>query len=741
MSSFPKYASIILETAIQKTLDYGIPEEFLKDLKLGAKVEVPVRGKLQNGYVFEIKETTNIAKVAPIKNISSFGSIESDLFQLGLFMSGYYCCSLSRAFKSLLPATIRKETGFKEQLYVMRAKTKEELKNYCEKIRNKNSLQAEILDLMLQVTKGIFLTELLEKIKCSKSPVTSLQKKGFLLVEPLKINRSPLANEDYFKTKPKLLNDEQETALKKISVNLEEGKFQTHLLYGVTGSGKTEVYLQAIDICLKLKKSAIMLVPEISLTEQTIQRFRSRFEGNIAILHHALSEGERFDEWHKIQKGEANIIIGARSAIFSPAKNLGLIIIDEEHENSYKQTEEAPCYHARDVAIMRGKICNATVILGSATPSLESFLNAKNQKYELSALKTRANNASLPEIQIINMQEEYEKQGGYTHFSRKLLDGIDERIKKGEQIVLFLNRRGYHTHLFCEGCQKPVKCKHCDASLTFHKQENLLRCHICNFSVSPPPSICPNCRAPHPMKYKGAGTEQIEKALHAIFPAIKTIRLDRDTTKHKGSHQKLLRAFGSLKADVLIGTQMIAKGLHFEGVTLVGVLNSDSGLNVPDFRASEHTFQLITQVAGRAGRGAIKGEVIIQTKMPENSTIQLSQSQDYEKFYNEEIEIRKIFNYPPFLQMVKLVFSGVSDHKTKHAADTFRKALILNLPSDYEVFQAVPCSHTKIKDKFLYQFLIKGPKIYPVSYAIQKLLVTVPSGIRMIADINPVSIF
>ncbi|HRD55993.1 MAG TPA: primosomal protein N' [Parachlamydiaceae bacterium] len=740
MPSFTKYASVILEASIQKTLDYGIPEEFLEEIRLGLKVEVPLRGKLQKGYIFEIKENSSIPSVMAIKNVLT-GSIESDLFQLGIFMARYYSCPLSRAFKSLLPAAIRKEAGHKEQLFVMRKKSKEELKVYAEKIRNKHAAQAEVLDVMLQVTKGILLTELLEKTKTSKSPVTSLEKKGYLVLEPIKINRSPLNNEDYFKTRHKKLNEEQAIALKKIHQSLNEEKFQTHLLYGVTGSGKTEVYLQAIEECLKLKKSAIMLVPEISLTEQTIQRFRSRFEGHIAILHHALSEGERFDEWHRIQKGDANIIIGARSAIFSPAKNLGLIIVDEEHENSYKQTDEAPCYHARDVAIMRGKICHATVILGSATPSLESFFNAKNQKYELSILTSRANSATLPHIHVVNMQEEFEKQGGYTHFSRKLLDGIQERMEKGEQTVLFLNRRGYHTHLFCESCQKPLKCLHCDTSLTFHKQENLLRCHICSYSLMPPPSICPTCKAPHPMKYKGAGTEQIEKALHAIFPEIKTIRLDRDTTKHKGSHQKLLRAFGSSKADVMIGTQMIAKGLHFESVTLVGVLNSDNSLNIPDFRASEHTFQLVTQVAGRAGRGDIKGEVIIQTKMPENSTIQLSQTQNYEKFYEEEIEIRKIFNYPPFSQMVKLIFSGSVEEKTKHAAESFRKKLLLNLPKTYEVYPVLPCSHTKIKDKFRCQFLIKGEKIYPVSHAIYGLLETVPTGIKLLADINPVSVF
>jgi primosomal protein N' (replication factor Y) len=515
------------------------------------------------------------------------------------------------------------------------------------------------------------------------------------------------------------------------------------LLHGVTGSGKTEIYLQAIDTALKLNKGTIMLVPEISLTQQTIQRFKSRFAEKIAILHHRLSAGERRDEWHKIRDGQAKIVVGARSAIFSPVDNLGLIIVDEEHEQSYKQNDLSPSYQARDVAVMRGKLSESVVVLGSATPSLESYYNALNGKYVLSILHKRADIATLPDVKIVDMRKEYEKSKGLTSFSEALLSGIEKRQKQGEQVILFLNRRGYHTTLLCQECSKVIKCNHCEIPLTFHLGDNQLACHLCGYQISPPPKECPSCHATKPLKFRGAGTEHVERALHAIFPHIRTIRVDADTTKHKGSHQKLLRDFGTGKADVLIGTQMIAKGLHFPEVTLVGVLNSDAGLNIPDFRASETIFQLITQVAGRSGRGVTRGEVIIQTCMPENSTIQHAAKQDYLGFYSEEIAIRQMFCYPPFSHLAKLTFSGQSANQTCEWAQKFRELLIPLLPGQYEFHPVIPCGYAKVKDLYRYQFLIKGPTMTSFNLALEKLLekLSLPSKIKLFVDINPSSTF
>lgn len=588
----------------------------------------------------------------------------------------------------------------------------------------------------------MLLSELLEETGGSRSPVDTLVKKGFLQLDILRIDRSPLTNEEYFQTRPKKLNPDQAEAFRKITETIEQNQFQTHLLYGVTGSGKTEVYLQAIDRALNQDKGTIMLVPEISLTAQTIERFRSRFEGHIAILHHRLSQGERFDEWHKIRRGDARIVIGARSAIFSPVKNLGLIIVDEEHESSYKQQEEAPAYHAREIAVMRGKIHSAAVVLGSATPSLESYQNALSQKYILSKLGQRPD-ASLPQVTIIDMKKEYERKKGYTHFSEALLDGIRKRREAGEQTILFLNRRGYHTTLFCQNCQKAVSCPHCDAALTFHLGDNTLSCHLCGFALTPPPTTCPTCKSHNPMRYRGAGTEQIQKAIHAIFPEIRTMRMDADTTKHKGSHQKLFREFGSGKADVLIGTQMIAKGLHFPQVTLVGILNSDTSLNIPDFRASETSFQLITQVSGRAGRGALPGEVIIQTLMPDNQTIQLAAKQNYEQFFEEEITIRKLFNFPPCSSMAKIAFSGPDPKEVLEASESVRNTLLSALPPEYAVNPVVPSGHAKLKDRYRYQFLIRGPSISPINRALSQIKQTLKlkNNLRMSIDINPTSTF
>lgn len=743
-STFAKYASVVLDVSVDKLLDYGLKEDQASFAKRGMRVEVPVKGRPRTGYIYAIKDKPDFPRVQPINRFTTESEvITEDLFELALWMTKYYCVTLRETLQMMLPAIVRKDAAHKQQLYVMRAQSRDRLIEYCEAIRNKSSLQADVLDVMLKVRKGILLSELLEQTQGSRSPVETLAKKGLLKIDIVRVDRSPLLNEEYFLTKAKKLTGEQENALKQIEATLAEECFKTHLLHGITGSGKTEVYLQAIENALKRDKGVIMLVPEIALTAQMIERFRSRFEGKIAILHHRLSQGERFDEWHRIRRGEAKIVIGARSAVFSPVPNLGLIIVDEEHEHSYKQSESAPCYNARDVAVMRGKLTKSTVVLGSATPSLESYFNAITGKYLLSELSIRADAASLPKFTIIDMKKEYEKSKGYTAFSEPLLDGIKKRQALGQQTILFLNRRGYHTTLLCQGCGKAVRCAHCEVAMTFHLGANHLACHLCGFTHSPPPNLCPSCKCGQTMKFRGAGTEQIEKALHAVLPGVRTIRMDADTTKHKGSHQKLVRDFGTGKGDVLIGTQMIAKGLHFPEVTLVGVLNSDASLNLPDFRASEMVFQLITQVAGRAGRGRTAGEVIVQTTLPENNTILLAAKQDYQTFYKEESSVRELFGYPPFSTLVKLTFSGESEQGTRQTAERLRLGIIASLPGNFEAQPVIPSGHAKIKDKFRFQLLLKGPSVYPINRAIQTALDAAPltKGVHLLIDVNPTSTF
>lgn len=744
MISFAKYATVALDVAVGKMLDYGLTEEQASFARRGMRVEVPLKGHFRTGYIYSLSDQPKFSKVQGISRfLAETEEIGEDLFELAVWMSKFYCCPLAKTLQIMLPAVIRKGKEHKQQLFVMRLKPCEFLRKYCEEIRNKSSPQADVLDVMLQVKKGILLSELLTLTKSSRSPVETLVKKGFLKVDIVRVDRSPLIDEDYFKTKPKPLNSEQSQALNKISKAIADSRFETHLLHGITGSGKTEVYLQAIDRVLKNNKSVIMLVPEISLTAQTVERFQSRFDGKIAILHHRLSQGERFDEWHKIREKKAQIVIGARSAVFSPVKDLGLLIVDEEHDHSYKESESSPCYNARDLAVMRGKITNSPVILGSATPSLESYYNASLGKYTLSTLNKRADTAKLPSFTIVDMKREFDRAKGYTSFSQVLLDGIKKRKDIGQQTILFLNRRGYHTTLLCKACGVTVKCSHCDVSLTFHLGQNTLACHLCNLTYSPPPKQCTSCNAHETMKFKGVGTELIEKALHAIFPDIRTLRIDADTTRHKGSHQKLLREFGTGKADVLIGTQMIAKGLHFPEVTLVGILNSDASLHIPDFRASELAFQLMTQVAGRAGRGSEAGEVIVQTSLPDHSIIRLAASQDYPSFYEEEIGVRKLFGYPPFSSIAKLTFSGKTESTVKTFAEEYRHEISKMLSETFELLPVIPSGHAKIKDNFRFQLLIRGPCIYPISQAVTALKDQniQPKSVHLLCDINPTSTF
>ena len=739
----PKYAEVVLDLAIDKILEYSIPEDLVISLEVGSRVEVPIRNRKSKGYIIKIKSEKDYPrKVSPISALLSDGPIiKPDLFQLALWMSRYYFSPLQYVFKKMLPAPVRDGAEAKKQLFVQRSKSIEELSEICILLRNKNSSQANVLDAMLKVKKGILLSELLEQASVSRSPVETLAKKGYLKITNIIIERSPLMDQDYFISKPKKLNEEQEQALDQINSNIENDKFATHLLYGVTGSGKTEVYLQAIQKALDKGKTSIMLVPEISLTAQTIERFKSRFPQDMAILHHRLSKGERLDEWRKIEDGRAKIVVGARSAIFSPLNNLGLIIIDEEHDNSYKQEDDTPCYHAREVAIMRAKQINGVVILGSATPALESYYNAQKGKYVLNRLGYRADSAQVPNIKIIDMRQEIAKTKN-PFFSERLLNGIEERYKKGEQTILFLNRRGYHTTQICLSCSHVVECPNCDTSLTFHYNENKLSCHLCGYSILPPQN-CPSCKSTQSMKFKGFGTEKVERTLHAIFPEIESVRLDGDTTKHKGSHQKLLQTFKNGRADVLIGTQMIAKGLHFPEVTLVGILNSDSALNIPDFRASENTFQLITQVSGRSGRGALSGEVLIQTFMPDNETIQQAALGNCDKFFEDELAIRKIFEYPPFNQIVKISFSGIKKDRVFTNAQSFRQQLISRLPKGYHVHPCIPSGHARINNKFRFQFLIKGANIYTINNAINKTKEKsiLNNSVRMFINISPLSTY
>lgn len=705
-------AEVILDDALDKVLDYQIPEALLGKVLAGSRVKIPVRTTQRQGTVVGLKERSVFAKLLQIDEmLTAQGRVTEELFRLARWISHYYCSPLRKVLKVILPPSVRGKAKVKEQLLIQSNLSQNALADVCQELRVSHPARALVLDAVLQSPKGILLSRLLEVENVKQSSIQTLIKKKILLCQKVQIDRSLLSGEEYFPTKPKRLNAEQEEILKAVKESLDNHRFEVRLIHGVTGSGKTEVYLQAIDHALQLEKGVLFLVPEIALTGQMIERLKGRFQEKIAILHHRLSQGERHDAWHHICEGKARVAIGARSAIFSPIQNLGLIIVDEEHETSYKQSDESPHYHARDVAVMRGKFNNATILLGSATPSVESYHNASTGKYRLSILKHRADSAQLPTVTLVDMKEENAKNKGFTLFSDPLLKAIQKRVEIGEQVILFLNRRGYHTAQMCSSCAHVIKCPHCDAKLTFHLGDNVLACHLCDYRLCPPPRSCPQCKVEGSLKFKGAGTEMVERALHAIFPDVRTLRLDADTTRHKGSHELLFKSFRAGKADVLIGTQMIAKGLHFPQVTLVGVLSADGSLQIPDFRASETVFQLLTQVAGRSGRGALAGEVIIQTHMPDHKVIELAKAQNYEEFFAQEIALRQLFCYPPFTHLVKLTLRGKDPQDVYKQASSLRSRLIAKLPPEFEILPVAACGHAKVKDDFRFQFLIKGDKM------------------------------
>ncbi|NBD26435.1 primosomal protein N' [Paenibacillus glycinis] len=528
--------------------------------------------------------------------------------------------------------------------------------------------QQEVARYMLEHREPIPLAALAQALSMTTGTIRGAEEKGWILIRETVQQRDPYAGRGFRRTEPLSLTEGQQAVYDELAEALDNESSRVFLLHGVTGSGKTEVYLQAIERCLKDERQAIVLVPEIALTPQMVERFKGRFGDSVAVMHSRLSSGERYDEWRKIREGRAQVTVGARSAVFAPFKRIGLIIIDEEHESSYKQ-EESPKYHARDVAVWRARQHNALVVLGSATPSLESFVAASASRGQeadgnaspsvkrgatLLPMPDRVGGRPLPKVHLIDMRDEL-KGGNRSMFSRQLHEALLLRLERGEQSVLLLNRRGYSTFVMCRSCGYTAQCPHCDISLTYHQKSKALRCHYCGHAEQAP-EVCPSCESEH-IRFFGTGTQRVEEELAKLFPGIRVIRMDVDTTTEKGSHEKWLTQFGNREADVLLGTQMVAKGLDFPYVTLVGVIAADTSLHLPDFRAAEKTFQLLTQVAGRAGRHELPGEVVVQTYNPEHYAIVSSQHHDYSSFVQEELKHRRFMAYPPFCRLILVTLS------------------------------------------------------------------------------------
>ncbi|MCE5003241.1 primosomal protein N' [Staphylococcus pseudoxylosus] len=751
--------------SVDFTFDYIIPTRLQSMVQVGMRVIVPFGPRTIQGYVMQVTEqpdgNIDIAKLKEIKEIQDIKpELTEELIQLTEWYNNYFVTKRISMLEVMLPSAIKakytkvfsivdadavpesllvkfdkdgqypyKEAQYNDDLGQIVPLLKQGIvsevtllsQNVSKKKQRavsiiegfdydsilgsleKSKKQYDLYAYLLDERHHTVLLKDLEEMGFSKSSIDTLMRKGFVEKYDAIVERDPFETRVFEQDQKQQLTDDQQEAYKSILESIQAHQQRTYLLHGVTGSGKTEVYLQTIEEVLKLGRQAMMLVPEIALTPQMVLRFKRRFGDEVAVLHSGLSKGERYDEWQKIRDGKASVSVGARSSVFAPFKNLGMIIIDEEHESSYKQ-EDYPRYQARDIAQWRSQYHQCPLILGSATPSLETYARAEKGVYELLSLPNRVNQQALPEIEIVDMRTEL-SSGNRSMFSEQLRKSIQQRLDKNEQIVLFLNRRGYASFMLCRDCGHVPQCPNCDISLTYHKSTDQLKCHYCGHQEVPP-NKCPNCESEH-IRQVGTGTQRVEELLQEAFQEARIIRMDVDTTSRKGAHEKLLDDFGAGKGDILLGTQMIAKGLDFPNITLVGVLNADTMLNLPDFRASERTYQLLTQVSGRAGRHEKEGEVIIQTYNPEHYAIKDVQANDYTAFFNKEMNYRKMGKYPPYFFLINFTIAHKEMKKVMEASKHIHKILLQHLTDKALVLGPSPAALSRINNEYRFQILVK----------------------------------
>jgi len=730
------FVRVLPDQAAGKILDYRVPEPMRPNIGVGSRVRIPVRTRLIPGTVLEISDSSEFPTVRDIAGLlDEKPMIRPSLLELARWMADYYCCPFETAVRSVLPVAVRDgKVAAKRQNSVRPARQIDEAE--IEALARKAPRQADALRAVLASDKPVLVSKAAAEAGVSEGVFRTLEKNGFVAIESTVIERDPYGGE-FVATAQPTLNQEQEDALRAVVETMEKPD-KPILLFGVTGSGKTEVYLRAIRHAIDQGRTALVLVPEIALTPQTVERFKSRFasmQDRIAVLHSHLSEGERRDEWHKIHSGHARIVIGARSSIFAPIENPGIIIVDEEHEGSYKQ-DEAPRYNARDMAVLRGAREKAAVLLGSATPSLESWHNCETGKYRLVRLNQRVDDKSMPVVRVVDLRRTAGNDGGI--LSRPLRQAIEQRLAKGEQTILFLNRRGFSTSLVCESCGHVCQCPDCSVSLTYHRAAGRMVCHICGHSARAP-KACPQCADPK-IRHSGTGTQKVEDALNAIFPKARIARMDADSMTRKDSYRETLGAFKEGRIDILVGTQMIAKGLHFPNVTLVGIVNADLGLHIPDFRAGERTFQLLTQVAGRAGRGEMEGEVVVQTFTPFSPSIQFARHHDFQGFMEQEMEFRRGFSYPPFGRMALITLRGTMLERVAFSAETLSRKLKASAPEGVAVGEGVPAPLEKAKTYHRYQVSLRGPSSLALSRLARATLdsLPMPEDVFVAVDVDPI---
>ncbi|MDP8263317.1 MAG: primosomal protein N' [Candidatus Ancaeobacter aquaticus] len=734
-----KYATIVLDSYLDRLFDYRIPEELYPQIKNGMRVRVPFGKRMALGYVCETSSHSDIEGTIEIKEISAVVDKEpifdEQLLTLLKWIADYYYTSLGAVVRSALPSSVRKIKEKDDRVEYALLKEKISKEN-LQKLKKRSPKQYEILSILMKEGIPLKLKELLSTCNATVGTLKSIVQKGYVEITKVDVPvDGDFSCESYRGHTAITLTNEQESVLHTIKETIDTALFKPFLLHGVTGSGKTEVYIRAIAHAQKSGKGALVLVPEISLTPQTVERFAERFGDTIAVLHSRLTPAERNREWKRISSGSARIVIGARSSIFAPVKDLGVIIVDEEHDKSFKQ-ENNPRYHARDVAVMRAKVSNAVVVLGSATPSLESYYNTQRGKYQLLELPTRVDNQKLPRVRIIDMKQECDRAHGGVMFSSVMLQKIDACLKNKEQIILFLNRRGHSTCAICDSCGHVVKCDNCSISMTYHEYGKRLLCHLCG-TQKEILKTCPSCKKA--LRHAGYGTQKVEMTIAKIFPKARIARMDADTTKLRGSHQNILDSYKTGDIDILIGTQMIAKGLDFPRVTLVGVINADVSLNFPDFRASEMTFQLLTQVAGRSGRSQKEGEVVIQTFLPRQYAISAAKTHDYRSFYDQELDFRKQLGYPPYSHFISIIIAGTKDLRVKETAFALEKVIQKIAQGKYTIMTPVPAPIHRAKKDYRWQIIIKTAQIRSVTNALTVALkrIKIPYDVKCHVDVDP----
>lgn len=730
------YAEVIINSEaleIDRPFTYKVPEEFNNEIKIGQIVKVPFGkgNKTSEGFILNLKNDDNIK--FKTKNIAAIlvkdPVIDEDDINLIEFLREKTLCKYIDAFRLLIPVGIMKGAKAKKKKVIVLKN--EDLSN----IKNPDGYK-KIVEFFKTNSGKYTKSELINEHSISQYKLNKLIENEVLSIEEESVFR--YNDRVYNKDSAKTLTIEQENIIREY-INSDDKMF---LLKGVTGSGKTEVYMKLVERVLLEEKSAIILVPEIALTPQMIERFKGRFGVNVALFHSKLSDGERFDEWFRVKEGKSKVIVGARSAIFLPAKNLGLIIIDEEHENTYK-SEQNPKYQTKEVAEYLSELKGCKVILGSATPSIETYYRALTGEMKLLELNSRVDNKPMPPMKVIDMRNEL-KGGNKSLFSRELFIAIQERLKRKEQIILFLNRRGFSTFVSCRSCGYVFKCDECDISMTYHKN-GLLICHYCG-KTKREPRECPKCHSKY-VKFFGAGTQRVEEEVKKYFNNVRILRMDVDTTRDKHSYERIYNTFKNGEADILIGTQMVSKGLDFKNVTLVGILAADMSINIPDYRAAERTFQIITQVAGRAGRGDKQGEVLIQTYTPQHYSLQYAVNYDYEGFYEKEFTVRAMMKYPPFGKLLLINGTSKKEELLKnfmHKITMMIKPLVENC-LDIEILGPIPCMISKVKENYRWQIVIKGEFDSYFSKNIKEILYdenkNVYNDIRISMDINPNNLF